>query len=417
MAFQVPNIRHLRVFYEVDSCKTISKASERVFLSQPAVTQAIAKLEQLMGAQLFERKSNGMYTTEAGKALVVRVERALEFVASGIRQAMRSGDSSTRLMMDTIIHAVNTTQLRALIAVTESENFSIAAKTLGISQSSVHRAARDLEKLLEIRFFEKSSRGIIATKAAQQLTKASKLAFLEIEQGWYEIAALNNRDSGHIVVGAMALARTFLLAPTIIGFSKTNPDCTVSVYDGPYHHLLHHLLTGDIDLLVGALRETYPTDEIVQETMFSLSLDLVARPAHPLAGKEEVSINDLKSASWVLPSKGSPTWQIFESVFEAENMDLPARYVETGSQALAKELLLTGDYLSLMSVNQIEKELASKTLQVVNYPMEVARPIGITTRKGWRPTKAQQTFMSLLEAQMLKSFYDRNDCFLHPGIT
>lgn len=403
MSFQIPNIRHLRVFYEVDSCKTISKASERVFLSQPAVTQAIAKLEQVMGAQLFERKSNGMYTTEAGRALVVRVERALEFIAAGIRQAMRSGNSSTRMMMDTIVHAVNTTHLRALIAVTESENFSIAAKTLGVSQSSVHRAARDLEKLLEIRFFEKSSRGIIATKAAQLLTKASKLAFLEIEQGWYEIAALNNRDSGHIVVGAMALARTFLLAPTIIGFSNTNPDCTVSVYDGPYHHLLHHLLIGDIDLLVGALNESHPNDEIVQRAMFSLSLDLVARPNHPLANKKNVDINDLKSSSWVLPSRGSPTWNIFESVFEAENMDLPARYIETGSQALSKELLLTGDYLSLMSVYQIEKELASGALQLVDYPLEVSRPIGITTRKGWRPTKAQQTFINLLEDQMLKS--------------
>lgn len=403
MNFQIPNIRHLRVFYEVDSCKTISKASERVFLSQPAVTQAIAKLEQVMGAQLFERKSNGMYTTEAGRALVVRVERALEFIASGIRQALRSGNSPTRMMMDNIVHAVNTTQLRALIAVTESENFSIAAKTLGISQSSVHRAARDLEKLLEIRFFEKSSRGIIATKAAQQLTKASKLAFLEIEQGWYEIAALNNRDSGHIVVGAMALARTFLLAPTIIGFSHTNPDCTVSVYDGPYHHLLHHLLIGDIDLLVGALKESYPSDEIVQRKMFSLSLDLVARPDHPLARKEHVTISDLKSSSWVLPSRGSPTWNIYESVFEAENMALPARYIETGSQALSKELLLTGDYLSLMSVYQIEKELESGALTIVNYPLEVSRPIGITTRKGWRPTRAQQTFIELLEEQMKKA--------------
>ncbi len=59
MSFEIPNIRHLRVFLEVVQCKSISKASEKVFLSQPAITQAIAKLEASLGTVLFQRRSDG----------------------------------------------------------------------------------------------------------------------------------------------------------------------------------------------------------------------------------------------------------------------------------------------------------------------------------------------------------------------
>ena len=45
MPQEIPNIRHLRVFMEVANCHSVSGAAERAHLSQPAVTQAIAKLE------------------------------------------------------------------------------------------------------------------------------------------------------------------------------------------------------------------------------------------------------------------------------------------------------------------------------------------------------------------------------------
>ncbi|MBZ0214965.1 MAG: LysR family transcriptional regulator, partial [Fimbriimonadaceae bacterium] len=49
-----PNLRHLRAFREVAACRSISQASRRVHLSQPAITQAIAKLEDALGLALFD---------------------------------------------------------------------------------------------------------------------------------------------------------------------------------------------------------------------------------------------------------------------------------------------------------------------------------------------------------------------------
>ena len=49
----LPNFRHLRVFREVARLRSVSAAAEQVHLSQPAVTQAICKLEGELGAELF----------------------------------------------------------------------------------------------------------------------------------------------------------------------------------------------------------------------------------------------------------------------------------------------------------------------------------------------------------------------------
>ena len=57
----LPNLRHLRVFRAVARVGSISGASREARLSQPAVTQGIAKLEALLETALFERRQSGCY--------------------------------------------------------------------------------------------------------------------------------------------------------------------------------------------------------------------------------------------------------------------------------------------------------------------------------------------------------------------
>lgn len=100
----LPNIRHLRVFVEVSSAGGISQAAERVFLSQPAMTQAIAKLERLLGCRLFERQSNGMYLTEAGEIWEARVNSAFAVLRMGLADALSSMSNRRMETIERISH-------------------------------------------------------------------------------------------------------------------------------------------------------------------------------------------------------------------------------------------------------------------------------------------------------------------------
>lgn len=72
------NIDLLKTFIAVVKHNSVSKASEEVFLTQPAVTKQIRMLEREYGAELFEREKNKLFLTERGKLLLSYANRILE---------------------------------------------------------------------------------------------------------------------------------------------------------------------------------------------------------------------------------------------------------------------------------------------------------------------------------------------------
>ncbi|CUM98487.1 MULTISPECIES: LysR family transcriptional regulator [Turicibacter] len=64
------SIRHLRIFIMVASLKNMSAAAEKLFITQPSVSQAIKEIEHYYGVKLFERLSKKLYLTESGEYLL-----------------------------------------------------------------------------------------------------------------------------------------------------------------------------------------------------------------------------------------------------------------------------------------------------------------------------------------------------------
>src|ERR1700704_1685086 len=69
------SLRHLKLFESVARLSSVRRASEECHLSQPAVTQAIAKLEEQIGVSLLERGASGSYLNERGAIFRRRTER------------------------------------------------------------------------------------------------------------------------------------------------------------------------------------------------------------------------------------------------------------------------------------------------------------------------------------------------------
>lgn len=77
------NLELYKLFFTVAQCANISQASEKLFISQPAVSKAIKKLEDLTGVILFARSSRGVKLTEEGKVFYQYIERALNEISLG----------------------------------------------------------------------------------------------------------------------------------------------------------------------------------------------------------------------------------------------------------------------------------------------------------------------------------------------
>lgn len=71
-------IRHLRIFKIVCEEESITKAAEKLFMTQPAVSSAISELESYLGVHLFDRISRKIYLNETGKLFLTKVIKLLD---------------------------------------------------------------------------------------------------------------------------------------------------------------------------------------------------------------------------------------------------------------------------------------------------------------------------------------------------
>ena len=71
------NLDSYKVFIEVANSGSITRASENLFISQPAVTKCIKMLESDLGTPLFDRKHNGVALNEYGRAIYEDAKKSI----------------------------------------------------------------------------------------------------------------------------------------------------------------------------------------------------------------------------------------------------------------------------------------------------------------------------------------------------
>jgi LysR family transcriptional regulator of gallate degradation len=373
------NLRHLRAALAVLRQGSISAAARAVHLTQPAITQGIAKLERDLGGQLFERSAAGMTPTRAALTMAPRIEAALAFIGSP---------------------RVTAAQMRAFLALSRAGSYAGAAAAANVREASLHRAVADLGVALGVTLVERQGRGVTLTRRGRQVARGFGLAGAELRAGLDELAALQGRETGRIVVGAMPLSRARLLPAAIARFYARHPTFQVAVVEGSYGELIGPLRDGEIDLAIGALRP--PSPDLETRPLFDDRPVVVGRPGHPLAGTAP-SLAALAAYPWTVAAPGAPLRALWAAIFAGAGVETPPTPVECGSVMTIREVLRASDLLALLSPQQIAAELAAGWLAVIcEAPPSIVRTIGVTTRAGWTPTPLQRRFVAEIDAVATK---------------
>ena len=381
------NLRHLRLLLSVAETGSLTHSASILNVSQPAVTQAIGKLERETGGRLFDRTRQGIFPTPRCEVLARRLRRAFDRLDPALT------DVAPRLML-----TATWAQLQSLVAVHEAENFTLAARRLGLAQPTVHRAISQLEQEAGQSLFERTAFGLLPTRQTRALVQAVMLAFAELDQADSDLSELDGGETGQIVVGSLPLSRSVLLPRALARFREQRPRYPVMVIDGRYDELLGNLRRGEVDLIIGALRQPAPIGDITQVKLFDDHLSVLARRDHPLAVKPVLTAKDLQECKWVVPRRGTPSREHFDALFAP--IGLPESIIEAGSILLMRELLAESDHLGCISSVQAQAELSHQLLSeldvTANWP---ARPIGLTYRENWVPTKAQALLIDIIESE------------------
>jgi DNA-binding transcriptional LysR family regulator len=362
---------------EIAERGTMNAAAEAVNLTQPAITQALARLEQLLEIELFERRHDGMVPTEAADLLIPRIKAALEHVASP---------------------HVTMARLRALLALADSGSYSGASVLTGLSLPSLHRAVNDLSLSMRRPLVERRGKTVVLTENGLQIARSFRLARAELETGLSELQSLKGHETRRVAVGAMPLSRARVLPAAVARFLRKNPQVKVSIVEGSRGELVEPLRNAAIDLMVGALRDPLLEPDLEQRPLFEDHPAVIGRAGHPLAGRNP-GLAELTSYAWIIAGPETPLRSTWERMFTSAGQPLPPVPVESGSVMMIRNLLMNSDFLTLLSPDQVAVELEAGWLQVVaSVPREFGRTIGMTTRASWRPTAVQAEFIVDLEA-------------------
>lgn len=389
------NLKHLYFFTEVARLGNVTLAARSNHLSQPAITQAIANVERYVGTSLFNRTHTGVTLTTAGELCRTRAERAFAHLQTGVTEL---GKTLSTQKKTHLFRSLSTSQVDALLAVVEHGNFSAASRARNLAQPTIHRATRDLERLLEIPLFEKTSYGVVPTREAERFSRKAKLAFAEMIQARAEVSSLQGGESGRTVIGALPLARAYILPNALMQFSEQFPYHQIEIVEGTYEHLLNSLRYSEVDLFIGAMRDAKLTPDVTQERLFDDPLSIVMRNGHPLLSKKRITVQMLANYPWVAPRPASPLRNHFNRLFKTAGIEPPFASIECNSISAARSLLLESDRIMMLSTHQVHYDLREKILVAIPPPGgKISRPIGITYRQNWRPTKVQNTLMSILK--------------------
>lgn len=102
------HLSQYKIFYAVAKAGNISKAAKELFISQPAISKSISKLEENLGVSLFTRNSRGVQLTVEGQVLFSHVSNAFDTLGRGENELKRIKIlTSARLKSESAIRSAN----------------------------------------------------------------------------------------------------------------------------------------------------------------------------------------------------------------------------------------------------------------------------------------------------------------------
>jgi len=285
--------------------------------------------------------------------------------------------------------------LRAIDAVDAHRSLLKASTVLGISQPALTKALAELEAQLDIRLFDRHSRGVRTTEAGSVFAQSARRILAELRRLDEELDLLSTPGGGVLSIGALPVAAAGMLPGVLKRLKANYPRLRVRLQQGRTEDLLPLLATGEIELIVGRLYEPATPDAFDREALWSEPISILARVQHPVFN-EPVTAQKLEQFDLILPTITQRIGQEIERFLSQLGVDV-SNALRSSSYVLIREMLLETDILSAMPRSMMLGDLVRGSLRVVPMPFSAPeRPAGIIWRRGIERSRSCQAFTNCL---------------------
>ncbi|MES2075222.1 MAG: LysR substrate-binding domain-containing protein [Pseudomonadota bacterium] len=240
---------------------------------------------------------------------------------------------------------LKTRQLLLLVALDEQRNIHRAAEDMAMTQPAASKQLKELEELLDVQLFERTTRGVEPTIFGEAMIRHARMALANLNNAHDDIAALKAGLVGQVNVGAIMTPSVSLLPAAVLSVKRHSPLLRIGIQVDMSNSLIEQLQAGALDFMIGRLLERQDKAQFHYEELASEPLCVVARVGHPLLGEPRLDLARLAGYGWVLSPPGSVLRHKFDMMFRRVGIEPPANVIDTSELAVISELLRQSDLL------------------------------------------------------------------------
>jgi len=226
-------------------------------------------------------------------------------------------------------------QLEIFVAVAQELSITQAARKIRISQPSVSKQLRFLERECGLKLYIKSGRGIKITDEGRMLQTAAKPILRQMEElrGSFLSKVADAREVA-LRVGSTPSPGAFFLPGVLKSFVKLHPAIHPTLRTGYPDAIKTMILNGEVDVAVTTIAPCHP--QIVEEPIASEEIVAIVSAKHPLADKKRLTESELGKVPFIMTTDGRIADEIkkiglrLNVVMWCESVDLKKAAVEAG---------------------------------------------------------------------------------------
>src|SRR6266446_6953261 len=189
-------------------------------------------------------------------------------------------------------------QLRYFVAVAEEGSFSRAAGKVRVAQPSLSQQIRKLEAEVGQPLFDRLPRSVVLTEAGRCLIDYARQILASIGDAQRCVDELKGKIAGRVAVGAIPTIAPYVLPELVVTFQEHYPEVTLEIVEDVTEGITRRIEAGELDVALASTCRPSPT--LRRESLGTEPLLALVSEEHPLAKKDLVEFDDLKSHRFLL---------------------------------------------------------------------------------------------------------------------
>ena len=287
-------------------------------------------------------------------------------------------------------------QLRILKAVATEKNFTKAAELLYLSQPSLSKQIKTLEKNLDVLLINRENNKISLTENGKVFLQYSERILALCEESCRALIDLKNGERGNLSVGASQTIGTYLLPRVLALFAQNYPQITLKVQVNSTRIIAKNIVNREIDLaIVGGEIPDKLKKNLLVEHFVEDEFSLIVPKVHPFASKQQITKEDLYQLNFITLNPNSTIRKSIDNILSQNQIETKQLKIimQLNSIEGIKTAVSLGLGAAFVSSSAIEKEIELKTIEIVKIEnIRITRILSIISNPECYKSKAFNFF-------------------------